>query len=214
MGRTREIPILYVMVKAPVAGGTKTRLAGTIGSGEALRFYRSVTASLLRRVSRDPRWRTVLAVSPDRHVGSRFWPASLPRVAQGRGNLGEKMQRLLDLPNGPKILIGSDIPGIRAAHIPEAFQVLSRRGIVFGPSEDGGFWLVGARPCPAMPRPFRDVRWSTEHALADTLSNLSRPVGFAAALADVDTDADWLRWRSGERDFAQNDSQLRKKSGN
>ena len=206
MGRAREIPTLYVMVKAPVAGGAKTRLAGTIGSGEALRFYRSVTASLLRRVSWDPRWRTILAVSPDRQVDARFWPTGLPRVAQGGGNLGERMQRLLDARRGPSVLIGSDIPGIRAAHIAEAFQVLSRRGIVFGPSEDGGFWLVGARRCPAMPHLFRDVRWSTEHALADSLSNLSRTAGFAATLADVDTEADWLRWRSGKRGLLERES--------
>ena len=58
-----RLPTLFVMVKAPVAGGAKTRLASAIGTGEALRFYRSVTASLLRRVGSDPRWRTVLAVS-------------------------------------------------------------------------------------------------------------------------------------------------------
>jgi rSAM/selenodomain-associated transferase 1 len=206
MVRTRAIPTLYVMVKAPIAGGAKTRLASSIGSSDAMRFYRSITASLLRRVSRDARWRTVLAVTPDRHVASRFWPNNLLRVAQGGGDLGDRMQRLLDLPRGPNILIGSDIPGIRAAHIAEAFQVLSRRGIVFGPCEDGGFWLVGTRQCLVTPRPFRDVRWSTEHALADTLSNISRPVGFAAALADVDTEADWLQWRGGDLGLAQNES--------
>jgi uncharacterized protein len=198
MGRNRELPTLFVMVKAPVAGAAKTRLAGTIGSVEALRFYRSITASLLRRVGSDPRWRTVLAVSPDRHLHSRFWPMSLPRVAQGRGDLGERMQRLLDSSPGPNLLVGSDVPGIRASHIAAALQALSRRGIVFGPSEDGGFWLVGARNYPTVPRPFRNVRWSTEHALADTLSNIPGPAGFAATLADVDTETDWRRWRRGE----------------
>jgi rSAM/selenodomain-associated transferase 1 len=205
MNKTRQLPTLFVMVKAPVAGGVKTRLANTIGAGEALRFYRSVTASLLRRVGSDPRWRTVLAVSPDRDLGSRFWPMSLPRVAQGRGDLGERMQRLLDSPPGPNLLIGSDIPGIRASHIAGALGVLSGRGIVFGPSEDGGFWLVGARRCPTVPRPFHNVRWSTEHALADTLSNLPGPAGFAAILADVDTETDWRRWHRGELGMPQHE---------
>ena len=201
MARNRELPILFVMVKAPLAGSAKTRLAAVIGAAEALRFYRSSTAALLRRVGSDPRWRTVLAVSPDRYVGSRFWPANLPRIAQGQGDLGERMQRLLEQPRGPVMLIGSDIPGIRAGHIAEAFGVLSRSGFVFGPSEDGGFWLAGARR--ATPRLFRQVRWSTPHALADTLANLQRPAGLAATLADVDTEADWRRWRRGELDERQ-----------
>ena len=201
MDRNRELPTLFVMVKAPLAGAAKTRLAAVIGAAEALRFYRSSTTTLLRRIGSDPRWRTVLAVSPDRYVGSRFWPANLPRIAQGQGDLGERMQRLLEQPRGPVMLIGSDIPGIRAGHIAEAFGVLSRSGFVFGPSEDGGFWLAGARR--PRPRLFRHVRWSTPHALADTLANLRRPAGLAATLADVDTEADWRRWRRGEFDVRQ-----------
>jgi glycosyltransferase A (GT-A) superfamily protein (DUF2064 family) len=184
------------MVKATMAGAAQTRLAAVIGSAEALRFYRSSTAALLRRVGSDPRWRTILAVSPDCYAGSRFWPAYLPRIAQGPGDLGDRMQRLLEQPRGPGYLIGSDIPGIQAGHIAEAFGVLSRAGLVFGPSEDGGFWLAGARrPTKGL---FRNVRWSTPHTLADTLANLQRPAGLAATLADVDTEADWRRWRRGE----------------
>lgn len=190
--------MVYVMVKAPIGGAVKTRLATTVGTAEALRFYRGETASLLRRLGADPRWRTVLAVTPDRHVSSRFWSACVPRVAQGRGDLGVRMQRLLDASRGPCVVIGSDIPGIRRAHVAEAFRLLSHRGIVFGPSHDGGFWLVGARRSPNMPRPFRDVRWSTNHALADCLSNLPGRANFAAILDDVDTGSDWLRWRRGE----------------
>ena len=201
MDRNRELPTLFVMVKAPLAGAAKTRLAAVIGAAEALRFYRSSTMTLLRRIGSDPRWRTVLAVSPDRYVGSRFWPANLPRIAQGQGDLGERMQRLLEQPRGPVMLIGSDIPGIRAGHIAEAFGVLSRSGFVFGPSEDGGFWLAGARR--PRPRLFRHVRWSTPHALADTLANLRRPAGLAATLADVDTEANWRRWRRGEFDVRE-----------
>ena len=201
MARNRELPTLFVMVKAPMAGAAKTRLAAVIGSAEALRFYRSSTTTLLRRIGSDPRWRTVLAVSPDRYAGSRFWPAHLPRIAQGHGDLGDRMQRLLEQPRGPGILIGSDIPGIRAGHIAEAFGVLSRSGFVFGPSEDGGFWLAGAQR--ATPRLFRHVRWSTPYALADTLANLQNPAGLAATLADVDTEADWRRWRRGEFDVRQ-----------
>lgn len=195
MARFREIPTLVVMVKAPIAGAVKTRLATSVGAVEAVRFYRSVTARLLRRLASDRRWRTVLAVSPDRHLGSRFWPIEVPRIGQGKGDLGTRMQHLLQASPGPVVLIGSDVPDIRPHHIADAFALVGRHGLVFGPSGDGGFWLVGTWGRPLVPPLFRNVRWSSEHALADTLSNLSGPVGLAATLTDVDTETDWRRWR-------------------
>lgn len=188
-------PTLYVMVKVPVAGGVKTRLAAGIGSIEAARFYRNVTASVLRRVASDGRWTTVLAVSPDCAVNESFWPASLPRVGQGRGDLGARMQRLLDLGPGPNILIGSDIPEIQTHHVAAAFAILKHKKVVFGPAEDGGFWLVGSHGQFGAPRLFRKVRWSTEHALADSLTGLGSHAGLAPMLADVDGEPDWQRWR-------------------
>src|SRR6476661_7654873 len=89
--RKRAAPFrcrLVVMAKAPVAGGAKTRLAREIGVAAATRFARQATAALLQCVSRDPRWQTVLAVSPDAAVGSRSWPRGIARVTQGGGDLG------------------------------------------------------------------------------------------------------------------------------
>jgi glycosyltransferase A (GT-A) superfamily protein (DUF2064 family) len=62
---------------------------------------------------------------------------------------------------------------------------------VFGPAEDGGYWLVGLGPRrPA--RPFAAVRWSTAHALADTRRNFhGRRIALLRSLSDVDTAADW-----------------------
>lgn len=187
---------LVVMVKAPVAGAVKTRLARRVGAIEALRFYRAATALLLRRVGRDPRWRTVLAVAPDRAVGARSWPPALARVPQGGGDLGSRMQRLLERASrGPVVIVGSDIPDVTAGHVAQTFRLLGRHALVFGPAEDGGYWLIGARRRPHVPRPFGGVRWSTENTLADTLRNIGGSVGFVEMLADIDTEADWRRWR-------------------
>ena len=88
------------------------------------------------------------------------------------------------------------------AHIAKAFRLLGRHDLVFGPAEDGGFWLVGARRSPRLPPLFGTVRWSGPHALADALANLPRrvSVGFAARLDDVD-DAAALRRLAPRRGF-------------
>lgn len=182
-----------LFLRVPMLGRGKRRLAAEIGDVAAVRFERLMIARLTRRLGRDRRWRLRLVVTPDR---------ARPRGAlpQGRGDLGIRMHRALAAcPPGPKLLVGADIPALSAKHIAEAFRLLGNRDVVFGPAEDGGYWLVGARHRPPH---FGKVRWSSPHALADTLDNLPKrvSVGFAARLADVD-DADAYRGLSPTRRF-------------
>jgi rSAM/selenodomain-associated transferase 1 len=181
------------MLKEPRMGAVKTRLAREIGAVAALRFYRSVTANLIRRLAFDPRWETVLAVAPDVALRKGCWPAGIRRVRQGGGDLGARMERLLLAAGADRsVLIGSDLPSVRAAHIADAFEVLADRDAVFGPAADGGFWLAGLKPVPRIGGVFDHVRWSGPHALADTLRNIApRQAGFAATLSDVDNRRDY-----------------------
>ena len=98
-------------------------------------------------------------------------------------------------PPGPVVLIGTDIPDLGARHIRAAFHALGDHDAVFGPAADGGYWLVGLRRRTLLRRIFRGVRWSTRHALADTLANLpaGAPVAMLEELADVDGPEDLLR---------------------
>ncbi|WP_172298585.1 TIGR04282 family arsenosugar biosynthesis glycosyltransferase [Pseudoruegeria sp. HB172150] len=189
----RRRPTLVIMVKEPRPGRVKTRLGRGIGMVAAAWWFRRQSLSLIRRLQ-DPRWRLVLAVSPDAEgMASRVWPAHLPRVPQGAGDLGDRMARLLrSMPPGPVAVIGADIPGITTAHIAGAFRLIQRHDAVFGPAEDGGYWLVGLKRTAAVPAGiFGDVRWSTEHALADSVASLEGiRIGYAAVLRDVDEAAD------------------------
>ena len=187
---------LVVFAKAPRLGTVKSRLARDIGPVEATMFYRRATASLLRRIGSDPRWTCWLSVTPDTDSGGRFWPYRLRRLKQGGGDLGARMQRPLDrLPPGKVVIVGTDVPGIRRAHIAAAFRSLGRCDAVFGPARDGGYWLVGLRRRPRVFDLFRNVRWSSENALKDTVDNLPAGVriGLLETLDDVDDGAAWAR---------------------
>lgn len=181
------------MVKRPRPGRVKTRLGRDIGMVPAAWWVRHQTARLLRRLD-DPRWQLVLAVSPDSAVGDlHAWPRHLPRLGQGRGDLGARMGRLLRaMPPGPVLIVGGDIPALGRAHVARAFAALGRHDAVFGPATDGGYWGVGLRRTGAVPAGIFDgVRWSTEHALADTLATIpGLRVALADRLSDVDTAAD------------------------
>jgi rSAM/selenodomain-associated transferase 1 len=197
-------PRLVIMAKSPVLGLAKRRLGREIGDATAIRFYRSCLAHTVLRLASDPRWQTLLAVAPDKDVAQRFWPSPLraPLLPQGGGDLGERMQRLFTrLPPGPAIIVGSDIPAISALHVAQAFRLLGRADAVLGPAPDGGYWLIGLRRTPRILAPFAGVRWSDQHALADTLANLKgKRVAFAATLGDVDSGEAYRReLRDAER---------------
>jgi len=183
------------MAKVPVAGRVKTRLSGEIGVGTAVRFARHCTAAVLRRVATIAPWQTTIAVAPDAGTLSRVWPRGLPLRPQGGGDLGTRMQRIFDRAElGPVVIIGTDVPSITRTHIRAAFRLLGRHDAVFGAATDGGYWLVGLKRRPHILQPFRGIRWSSPHALADTLANLrGRSVARVATLSDVDTAADLAR---------------------
>lgn len=192
------------MARRPELGRVKTRLADGIGAVAATRFYRQTTASVLRRLGRDRRWETWLSLAPDHAIDDGgLSPLALPRMAQGEGDIGERMQQIVEAaPPGPVVIVGSDIPEIEPAYIASAFRALGRAGVVFGPAEDGGYWLVGLRRRPRVVDIFGDVRWSGEHALADTMANVVRAglsYDMVARLSDVDTVEDFNRWQRRKR---------------
>lgn len=184
---------LIVMLKEPRPGRVKTRLGRDIGMIPAAWWFRHQCARLLREM-RDPRWHLVLAVSPDRSgMASRVWPADLARIPQGGGDLGARMVRAMQAaPAGPVCVIGADIPALNRAHVARAFAALGAHDAVFGPASDGGYWLVGLRNARRLPDGlFAGVRWSSPHALADSMATLPNArIALVDQLRDVDTMAD------------------------
>lgn len=182
-------PTLVVMLKEPRPGRVKTRLGRDIGMVGAAWWFRHQVRQLLREVE-DARWHLVLAVAPDvAGMTSRVWPGHLPRVPQGQGDLGARMARLMrGLPPGPVCIMGGDIPGVRKGHIARAFRQLGPHDAVFGPAPDGGYWLVGLKRVQIPATLFENVRWSSEHALSDSMASLGcARVAMVETLRDVDT---------------------------
>ncbi|MEM9682375.1 MAG: TIGR04282 family arsenosugar biosynthesis glycosyltransferase [Pseudomonadota bacterium] len=187
-------PQLVIFARSPRLGAVKRRLARDIGDVAAWRFYTSVLNRMVLRLGRDPRWDTLLAVTG----GPARWPAHVPRLDQGHGDLGDRMDRVMrGMPPGPVVIIGTDIPDISADHVARAFRLLGRHGAVFGPADDGGYWLIGLRRRPFRPSLKGPVRWSTVHALADTETLLGSrvSVGRLEVLTDVDDAESLGRWR-------------------
>lgn len=177
------------MLKVPRPGRVKTRLGRDIGLVASAWWFRHQVRALLCRIE-DPRWRTVLAVAPDEEGAcSRVWPGHFERWPQGRGNLGDRMIRMMRRARGSVCVVGADVPGITRQRVARAFTELGRHDAVFGPAPDGGYWLIGVKKGSNLGKMALDgVRWSTEHALNDSLTALDmRRVAYVDTLADVDT---------------------------
>jgi hypothetical protein len=105
------------------------------------------------------------------------------------------------VPPGPALLIGGDIPGVRVSELRAALHALGRAELVFGPAQDGGFWLVGLRRAGRRFRLFEKIAWSSPHTLNDVLAKLPDhvPVTFGSTLDDVDGAPAYQRAQDAER---------------
>jgi len=192
---------LVIFARAPRLGAVKRRLARDIGDVAAWRFYSAVLRRMAETLGRDARWDCRLAVTG----GRARWPGHIARIDQGHGDLGVRMDRVMrTLPPGPVVIVGTDIPDIAPRHIAAAFAALGRDDAVFGPADDGGYWLIGLRRRPFRPSLIGPVRWSTPHALDDTLQLLGPRVRAMRleTLIDIDDAKSLARWRRSSRQGA------------
>jgi rSAM/selenodomain-associated transferase 1 len=166
-GRGLDGMAVGVFAKEPVAGRVKTRLCPPLTPAQAAQLYR---ISLLETVSvmSDAGFDPVVFYTGDEAFFRRTFPRTR-LVPQGEGNLGERMERALELLLGEcaaAVLIGSDSPDLPPSHVKEAFAALAEADFVTAPSRDGGYVLVGERR--HHPELFRNIPWSTDAVLETT----------------------------------------------
>ncbi len=194
---------LVVFVKDPRIGCVKSRLAADIGRVSAWAFYRHTLAKTLSTLEKPRQWNCWLLVTPDTAVKATYLaPKNWRRKGQKNGNLGQRMGRVMnEIPPGPVVIIGTDIPEISSRHITKAFKALESNDGVLGPAYDGGYWLVGLKRRPKVIDLFQNVRWSTTHALADTRANLptKRTMALLEILEDIDDGDSYFRWKKRQR---------------
>jgi uncharacterized protein len=118
------------------------------------------------------------------------------RTFQHQGDLGVRIYAALErgLAAGhPKVLIlGSDSPTLPADHV--RFLLQCDVDVALGPTVDGGYYGIACRK--TMTTMFDGVRWSTTHALEDTILSIER-CGMSYAIGpewfDVDRADDLVR---------------------
>ncbi len=184
-------PLLLLFLREPVKGKVKTRLAAGLGDTEALAIYtRLLTHTMRESASLDVHKQAWYADAPVvNDVASSF---GFEQRHQRGNDLGERMNNAFDkgFAEGysPVIIIGSDLPGMHAQLLSEAFTALHTHDTVLGPTVDGGYYLLGLNaPLPAL---FQHKQWSTSTVFSDSASDLvmhGRTCHLLPILRDVDT---------------------------
>ena len=188
---------LVIMAKQPVAGKVKTRLIPDYSEREAARI---ATILLRETVALSVKYwpgPVVLSIAPDcQHelVSELCEMYSLTCRAQCEGDLGTRMQYELDAAindQGCGIVIGTDVPQVLNEVLPQAWQALQQNDVVIGPSEDGGYYLIGiTRLFEGL---FQDIPWSTDQVYTYTLERVQAASSSYATLPmarDIDTAKD------------------------
>lgn len=167
-----ERPVVMLFLKEPAKGLVKTRLAATIGVGEATAIYRTMAEQQLWRIPAE--FETEVHYAPvEAGDAMRGWLGEGPRyIAQSAGDLGVRLNFAFDhgFSKGrpPIIAIGADCPDLDAETLREAAVSLDRCDVVLGPAVDGGYYLIGMRrPLPVL---FADIPWSSPQVLETTLA--------------------------------------------
>lgn len=189
---------LVIMARYPVAGAVKTRLARAIGAEPACQLYQAFLRDLDARFARGRRT-LVWAFHPPE---SNFPPLVTPGircVPQRGADLGARMHhcfRLLSQEGCQRVLIiGADAPHLQEGWLDEAEAALGNADVVLGPTEDGGYYLVGMREPHDV---FTGIQMGTPCVLADTLARaetLRLRVHLLPQTFDVDEVADLVRLR-------------------
>jgi rSAM/selenodomain-associated transferase 1 len=190
-------PALIVLIKNPIPGKTKTRLAQDVGDEKALRMYQ-ILLDYTRQEAAQLTDATRYLYYSDHIVEGDEWSASTftKSVQQGHG-LGERMEhaftRAFADGHDRVIIIGSDCPGVTTALLREALDRLDESDLVLGPALDGGYYLLGMRKLH--PSLFREMNWSTTTVAKETRARAQvqgLTVEELTPLSDVDHLEDWL----------------------
>ena len=186
---------LIIFTRYPEAGKTKTRLIPVLGEQGAADLQRRMTERLIakldnllpsRSLSLEIRYEGGDETLMRSWLGPRFTYHPQPP-----GDIGQRMRSAFDEAFGSgaenTVIIGTDIPGISADLISNAFDQLDRHDLVFGPARDGGYYLIGIQKeawSKVNPVLFQKITWGTAKVLSQSLATSKKDGSKSYAAGD------------------------------
>lgn len=207
LGRFYKYPMkkktnsLILFLRYPTAGEVKTRLAKTTSPEFAVKFYKDCAEKIIQITKRMRRINR-FAFFSNKHEASLVskWLGSKFFFAPQEGDdLGLRMHNAFEkvFSTGAEkiVIVGTDIPDLSKEIIEDAFSSLDDNDIVIGPSNDGGYYLLGMKKM--YPQLFNGIEFSVNDVLTNTIhrvEELNLRFHLLPELQDIDTETDLLNW--------------------
>ena len=202
--------LILIFLKYPEPGRVKTRLANTIGSEGAAIVYRRLVREVLQRVGNGTDSEVRILFDPPSRTSEiedwirEIWDDSSERLnfeAQSEGELGDRLNEgfktAFDQGYQKVTAIGTDCIDLSKDTFQRTWSELESHDAVFGPTDDGGYYLIGLRKLDG--RIFQ-VPWSQENTLSESLRRCEE-CQFSVALleqkSDIDTSTEWEDQKAG-----------------
>jgi rSAM/selenodomain-associated transferase 1 len=193
-----------IMAKAPRAGEVKTRLCPPLSQTEAAELYRCFLLDKIAQVNALGRATPVVSYTPSE---AQQWfeeliPSHFMLLPQHGDDLGARIlstfEQLFDHGHTQVMVIDSDTPTLPTVCLEQALELMTERhnDVVLGPTEDGGYYLIGLRH--AHRELFEHMPWSTSQVFPETRRR-SLQYGLTVACTeywyDIDMPEDLIRLR-------------------
>ena len=189
---------LIFFAKAPIPGEVKTRMCPPLTPEEAASLHGSLVMDALEQTSGLCGWDRYVACLPSRDHPFFQTIAARHRIQlcnQSGAELGQRMEQafttLFTARYQYAVLVGTDIPTLSSHTYTHAKELLHANDVVFGPTQDGGYYLIGMKqPTPAL---FATIPWSTDQVFALSHTRAAQhglSIGLLAMARDLDTYAD------------------------
>lgn len=186
--------LIIILTKNPELGKGKSRLAATVGKENALIIFKELikhTVSITKNLEAD-KW-----VFYSDYLGDNeyFDDSIYTKHLQEGNDLGDRMRNAMvkatDAGYEKVIMIGSDCYQLSQKELEKGFKILDSNDFVFGPADDGGYYLIGTRT--TFTKVFDNKTWSTATVLYEAIrdvENADLTFGELATLSDVDYEED------------------------
>ena len=143
---------IILFTRIPIPGKTKTRLKPLLTDDECCRVQRAFICDVYEMLKKGCADSDIyVCFSPEGNLDElmAITSGAKSHFPQIGADIGEKMYNALChvLDRGYKrcLLIGSDIPQLKAVQLREAMDLLGSNDIVISPTEDGGYYLIGMK---------------------------------------------------------------------
>ena len=182
---------LIIFVRNQEKGKVKTRIAKDLGEDETLLVYKHLL-DYTQQVACDVHCNRFVFYSEYIHLADTFDDHIYSKHLQEGENLGERMlnafKKVFHFGCHKVCIIGSDCYELEVRHINEAFEKLDEKNLVIGPSEDGGYYLLGMKELQSFV--FDEKAWGSASVLEDTTEAIDKnglKYDLLEPLNDIDT---------------------------